>query len=171
MPLGGLELSTCNGLFTVQPAANFTVYSPPGLFADVIAIEARHSPHLVEWPIPLILRGPGLAHTEPSTHTNLAYDPRKHVENCHTQCLISTSSLGYLSNSLSVSINIGLSNHFSNVNICRFFLISLLVFDALIILYLTLIVITVKQVLSACISLKFNTIILFALYYILCNVI
>lgn len=55
---------------------------------------------------------------------------------------------------ISVSINIGLSNYFSNVNICRFFLISLLVFDALIILYLTLIVITVKQVLSACISFK-----------------
>lgn len=32
-------------------------------------------------------------HTETSTHTNLAYDPRKHVENCCTQCLISTSSL------------------------------------------------------------------------------
>lgn len=53
-----------------QPAANFTVYSPPGLFADVIAIEARHSPHLVEWPIPLILRG-WTSHTQPSTHTNL----------------------------------------------------------------------------------------------------
>lgn len=53
----GLELSACSGLFMAQPAANFTVYSPPGLFADVIAIEARHSPHLVEWPIPLILRG------------------------------------------------------------------------------------------------------------------
>lgn len=53
----------------VQPAANFTVYSSPGLFADVIAIEARHSPHLVEWPIPLILRSPGLAHR--------AFDPHE----------------------------------------------------------------------------------------------
>ena len=121
MPLGGLELSTCSGLFMVQPAANFTVYSSPGLFADVIAIEARHSPHLVEWPIPLILRGPGLAQprTETSTHTNLAYDPRKHVENCYTQYLISTSSLGYLSNSLSVSINIGLRNNFSKGTLIR----------------------------------------------------
>lgn len=68
----GLELSTCSGLFMAQPAANFTVYSPHGLFADVIAIEARHSPHLVEWPIPLVLRG-WTSHTEPSTHTNLAY--------------------------------------------------------------------------------------------------
>lgn len=65
-----VELSARSGLFMAQPAASFAVCSPHGLFADVIAIGARHSPHLVEWHTPSKLRG-WTSHTDKHRPTRI----------------------------------------------------------------------------------------------------
>lgn len=72
-------------------------------------------------------------HTETSTHEFSVRSTEARGELLYTMFNLDLFSSGYLSNSLSVSINIGLRNNFSkeNVNMCRSLFLLLLVFDTL----------------------------------------